>query len=386
MDLRPRAAGLGSSWSWPRPDAEDSANAAAAGSSTAKRPLVDRDTGAASSSHDYLQASTRVGSGEAFATATADTSGSAAEPQPDTRPPADPHHQFKRRYRSRTCRICLEVVHPTFEDADEGLHEEMAPDGADDIAGGIGRIGERVAGVMASAIPSFLRPQPRVRYISEDPRDGRLVCPCRCKGTQKYVHEGCLTAWRHAQPLSGRNYWKCPTCGFEYHFQRLRWGRWISNRVTRALLTLLAFVLAIFLLGFIADPLIDLWLDPAGMIVDTFNELGDTDAGDDILENLAGILYPHNAEDGDAGGAAGWIEHFLKGFFSLGIVGVVKTFLAVSPFTWWNIRGRVRRRAGGRARIEGFGWMFVLVGAFTFLGVCFDSRIAMPLFFQKTPY
>ncbi|EFW98525.1 ring finger domain containing protein [Grosmannia clavigera kw1407] len=361
MDLRPRQAGFGSSWSGPKMNTEDVTNAATVDSSAARQRPIERDLDATSSSHDYCQTTTHAGHGE-------------AEPRPDTHPPAYQHRQFKRRYKPRTCRICLEVVLPTFDDADEALHEEEpAADGVDAVVGGIERIGVRVAGAMASAIPSFLRPQPRVRYVSEDPQDGRLVCPCHCKGTQKYVHEGCLTAWRHAQPLSGRHYWKCPTCGFEYRFERLRWGRWISNRVTRATLTFLAFWMAIFLLGFIADPLIDLWLDPANMIADTISDFGDPDTGDDILGNLAGILHPHHGDDSDWS-ATGWAEHFLKGVFSLGIVGVIKTFLAVSPFTWWNIRGRVRRRAGGgRARIEGFGWMFVLVGAFTFLGVAWKG-------------
>ncbi|OAA67200.1 ring finger domain containing protein [Niveomyces insectorum RCEF 264] len=307
---------------------------------------------------------------------------------------------FRRRYKPRMCRICFEVVQPTFESVhgDDEDHEHDHDDAEAADAGAMGGeqaglgavVGDvaaglrgRVAGAVASAIPTFLRSQQdRVRYVSEDPADGRLISPCRCKGSQKYVHEGCLQAWRHAQPLADRNFWTCPTCGFAYRVERLRWGRWVSNRATRALLTLVVFWLTLFVLGFVADPLLDLWLDPGGMLMDTFLEL-DEFADEGLLHNLQDALGDHGAHgaaDGGGGGGdglSGWLEHFVKGFFSLGIVGVVKTFFVVSPWTWWNLRGagvgRARRRAGGQARVEGMGWVFVLVGAFTFLGAAWKG-------------
>lgn len=98
----------------------------------------------------------------------------------------------------RTCRICLEVVQPNFN----------WPENAENL-------------------PNAYQSKPTVTYDSED---GRLIRPCKCKGSSKYVHEGCLQRWRHADPGYGRrNYWQCPTCGFQYQLERLRWGRWISS-------------------------------------------------------------------------------------------------------------------------------------------------------------
>ena len=115
------------------------------------------------------------------------TEGAESIPKPR---PAQPKPKQERHWLPRTCRICLEVVHPTFEAPSEHL-------------------------------PSAFQPTPRVSYISSDPQDGRLLRPCKCKGSSKYVHEGCLQSWRHADPNSKRNFWQCPTCGFKYRLERV---------------------------------------------------------------------------------------------------------------------------------------------------------------------
>lgn len=117
-------------------------------------------------------------------------------------PSAQPEARPRKTYPPRTCRICLETVDPTFEAAAEGY-----------------------AGMFA--------PTPSVQYVSPDPAAGRLIRPCKCKGSSRYVHEGCLQSWRHADPEYGkRNYWQCPTCGFRYRLERMKWAAWISSTGT----------------------------------------------------------------------------------------------------------------------------------------------------------
>jgi hypothetical protein len=95
----------------------------------------------------------------------------------------------------RQCRICLETVQPTFNAGSDSL-------------------------------PGFLQ-SPNVVYQDDG---GRLIRPCNCKGSSKYVHDACLQAWRHADPSYGRrNYWQCPTCGFKYQLARLGVGRFIGS-------------------------------------------------------------------------------------------------------------------------------------------------------------
>jgi len=66
----------------------------------------------------------------------------------------------QRHYPPRTCRICLEEVQPSFEPME--------------------------------GVASMFNPAPRVTYVSSDPASGRLIRPCKCRGSQAYVHEGCL--------------------------------------------------------------------------------------------------------------------------------------------------------------------------------------------------
>jgi len=77
-------------------------------------------------------------------------------------------------------------------------------------------------------LPGFLAGQPYVNYESES---GRLIRPCKCKGSSRYVHEQCLQQWRHSDRsyTSARHYWQCPTCGFRYRLQRLTWAKYISS-------------------------------------------------------------------------------------------------------------------------------------------------------------
>ncbi|KAF2839630.1 RING finger domain-containing protein [Patellaria atrata CBS 101060] len=217
-------------------------------------------------------------------------------------------------YKPRTCRICLDIVQPTWNAPSEHL-------------------------------PGFMQREPNVTYESEQ---GRLISPCKCKGSSKYVHEGCLQQWRHADPSYGaRHYWKCPTCGFKYRLERMNWGKFIGSTGAQILLTVLIFMVAIFILGFIADPIINLYLDPYGSIVPF------------IEPKYKNIPDPEPST---------WSEHAVKGLASLGLLGFLKVFLA-GP--WWHFRigggGGRRRATTGRDRLADVSWFVIMVGVMTFL-------------------
>lgn len=227
----------------------------------------------------------------------------------------------------RTCRICLETVLPTYHPA-------------------------------STSIPGVLQPTPSVTYESDDPAAGRLIRPCKCKGGSRYVHEGCLQAWRHADPDYGkRNYWECPTCRFRYRLERMRWGRAISSTATQLALTVSIFFIAMFVLGFVADPIINLYLDPYSTLFS--GSLSKLNTKVDLID------------DDDAT----WTEHFIKGLASLGLLSFVKVLFALSPWQWWNLRssglmGNSGRAGGsGRDRLASISWLVVLIGIGTFLYV-----------------
>lgn len=127
----------------------------------------------------------------------------------------------QRHYKPRKCRICLEVVNPTVRPPPEG-------------------------------IPGILNPPPVVEYISEDPSSGRLIRPCNCRGSMRWIHEGCLQEWRNQSPGSP-NFWQCPTCRFRYRLQRMDWGRYISSKAAQITLTMLILLVTVFILGFVAE-------------------------------------------------------------------------------------------------------------------------------------
>lgn len=247
-------------------------------------------------------------------------------PQPKTQPG---NSRQRRHWPPRTCRICFETVEPTFHPPSEN-------------------------------VPDMFQPSPSVTYESPDPEAGRLLRPCKCKGSSKYVHEGCLQAWRHADPGYGkRNYWQCPTCGFRYRLERLQWGRWISSTTTQITLTVSIFLTALFVMGFVADPIINLYVDPYSVITSA------------SFAKVRSTVEPIYAEDD----VPTWTEHFIKGLASLGLLGFVKVLFALSPWQWWNLRTTGIMNSGGRSgntgrdRLASISWVVVLIGIGTFLWV-----------------
>jgi len=248
--------------------------------------------------------------------------------------------QAAKHWPPRTCRICLETVLPTYHPP-------------------------------STSLPDMLQSSPSVTYISAEPDSGRLIRPCKCKGSSRYVHEGCLQAWRHADPAYGkRNYWQCPTCGFRYRLERMKWARWVSSQLTQVTLTFSILFLAMFLLGFVADPIINLYLDPYTTI---------SSASLSKLGPKAETLLPTDDE-------ASWTEHFVKGLASLGLLSFIKVILALSPWQWWNLRssgimaGSGRTGGSGRDRLASISWLVVLIGIATFLWVSLTPFRRGPLF------
>ncbi|KAL9586224.1 MAG: hypothetical protein Q9212_001049 [Teloschistes hypoglaucus] len=207
-------------------------------------------------------------------------------------------------------------------------------------------------------MPDFLQGQPSVSYESSDPESGRLLRPCKCRGSSRYVHEGCLQSWRHADPGYGRrNFWECPTCGFKYRLERMEWGRWISSTATQITLTVAILFFTIFVAGFVGDVIINFYLDPYWFLSSR------------PLAEFGAKFEPIVLSDDEP---PSWAEHFLKGFAGVGLVGFLKV-LFTSPWHWWNLRGSsvsggIRRAgASGRDRMAGINWLVVVIGVTTFL-------------------
>ena len=80
---------------------------------------------------------------------------------------------------------------------------------------------------------------------------------------------------------------------------------------------MLIFLITVFLLGYIADPIINLYVDPFG-----------------TLSSLPTSSSSPFDEVHFVDGESSWTEHFVKGFASLGLLGFVKVFFSMSPWHW----------------------------------------------------
>lgn len=116
-------------------------------------------------------------------------------------------------------------------------------------------------------------------------------------------------------------------------------------------MTAIILISVIFVLGFVADPIINLYLDPWS-----------------FLSPFSGSDYSYYYEDDES---ATWYEHFAKGFASMGVLGFLKVLIA-SPLSYFRIGGG-RGRTTGRDRYEQVSWIIILIGVGTFLAVCEEA-------------
>ena len=111
----------------------------------------------------------------------------------------------------------------------------------------------------------------------------------------------------------------------------------------------------IFVLGFVADPIIGLYVDPWSYM--PWNSWSRPSYG----------YYDLDDEP------ATWYEHFAKGFASMGVLGFLKVLVA-SPFSYFRFGGGSRRASTGRERAEQVSWFIILIGVATFLTVCIPIK------------
>ena len=124
-------------------------------------------------------------------------------------------------------------------------------------------------------------------------------------------------------------------------------------------MTFLIFFVTIFILGFVAEPLIAVCMDPWGSIFGMFSFFNWDPTGY-YEPDYRG--YPQEEHD------KSWATHFTLGFASLGLLSMAKTMLT-SPIQIWFRRSGRRGGASGRDRLSNLSWLMILIGAATFVYV-----------------
>lgn len=194
--------------------------------------------------------------------------------------------------------------------------------------------------------------KPIVEYKNED-EYGRLIKPCLCRGSLRYIHELCLLRSRTENSRKD-SMWKCHECGHKFNFQKLTVQRWLSSKITVTSLTIVFMIFIVFLLGFIADPIINIYLDPYDSVIG-HNAISDIWDELDVVTPGSRLVSP-------------WWGHFTKGFISMGLVGFMK-MLFLNPWQWINLRTSgswVSGRANtGRNRAVNISWIAVAIGLAT---------------------
>jgi hypothetical protein len=57
---------------------------------------------------------------------------------------------------------------------------------------------------------------------------GKLIAPCRCRGSVRFVHAACLNEWRVAS-ANPRAFHRCDQCGYVYRTRRTALAAWLQD-------------------------------------------------------------------------------------------------------------------------------------------------------------
>ena len=70
--------------------------------------------------------------------------------------------------------------------------------------------------------------EPTCRVCFAGAEAGRLLAPCRCRGSMRHIHEHCLNEWR-VRSANPRSFERCDQCGYRYRTTRSRLGHWLRD-------------------------------------------------------------------------------------------------------------------------------------------------------------
>jgi hypothetical protein len=164
------------------------------------------------------------------------------------------------------------------------------------------------------------------------PELGRLISPCICRGSSRYVHAACLQTWRET---SSQAFYTCPTCKYAYRLRRLSYASLLSSTGTTFAATSGILLFVVWALGFVSGPILAAYLDVA------------------VPSNIEFPVKP-----------GGWAEHFLRGLASLGLLGFFKVIYLVGPSSWWSLRNS--GMMGRRDRVSRLTWIVIALGVANF--------------------
>ena len=190
---------------------------------------------------------------------------------------------------------------------------------------------------------------------------GRLVSPCLCVGSMRFVHTVCLEQWRTAS-ANPRSFYQCDNCLYRYSFRRTLAAQLIrSVLVLHLITTMLLIVLLLLGAGLIA--LIDsTFLENSMVQIHWLHALVESASAE--RDDAAGML------GGGLGGtlldgllSSGWGAYIFWSFVSLGLLGFLTLGMMGPVFFGGGRRGHGH---------EGMLLLFVVVGIIRTFSLIYD--------------
>ncbi|CAG8655048.1 2688_t:CDS:2 [Acaulospora morrowiae] len=173
---------------------------------------------------------------------------------------------------------------------------------------------------------------------------GRLISPCLCKGTMRYVHVECLNHWR-LRSQKKTSFFQCDECKYKYAFRRTTMAKFATNKLALTLVTFTLFAFCVFVGGFLAKFLLYIYFSEDDSYDD---EESDSLFGEPItITTILTIDYLHIA----------------LGFMFIGFVGFLQLLLSLmwfGPIPSWN-SFRFGPTGSGRGAGRGADWFTAIV-------------------------
>lgn len=91
---------------------------------------------------------------------------------------------------------------------------------------------------------------------------GRLISPCQCKGSMRYVHIKCLQKWRNTS-TSQSAFFACQQCKYQYRFARTQVLGLAGNPIVIAGISGFMFTLIVMLASFVTTYFMDWFEEPS---------------------------------------------------------------------------------------------------------------------------
>ena len=79
--------------------------------------------------------------------------------------------------------------------------------------------------------------------------DGRLIKPCKCSGSVRYIHVSCLDKWRMTS-ANQNNAVRCDMCHYEYQFSRVLLAKFLQNPKFISFVSFLIIAITVLLIAY----------------------------------------------------------------------------------------------------------------------------------------